>query len=399
MKNISIFKGSLAILCIMSIVFMPLANRQSAWMMLVILISTILLLSTTNNKIIYSVKNSISCKVSFIWIILYTIYFIISVLTKGTEGIRIYYFSSIIWLILGIIIYTISKTDDEEKGLAIMIKYSTILLVLLFIRFMYLFVSQTGGSSEELKNTIPYYLMYLSIPVLLKNSRVGKYILIFLIAFFILLSTKRGPLLLMILSGGMTYLLTNNRSLIFKIISISSIAILISVVGFIIFPDLIDKFIGRFDVSDLNSDQGLDDLTSTRSIIWAILVDYWISSDISHQICGFGLNAVPEYLEMLTFHNLKIFAHSDWVDTMFNLGGIGLFTFLLFHIALIKEIRKALKYKNKYAHSMLYGYLMFCFSNFFTGSLVSFTTIWFSLFFFYFAAKTKKDVFHNNPTI
>lgn len=393
-----LLKISVIILSIMSTIFMPLANRQSTWMIFLILIAVSLLFVVVQNKVIVSIKKNLICKISFFWIIFYSVYFIHTIFTKGTEGIRIYYFSSIIWLILGILLYSYSLKDKNEKGLSFIIYCSIFLLFYFFTRSLYLSFSHFSSVAEELKNTIPYFLMYLSIPVLLINNRNKKMILLGAITFFILLSTKRGPLLLMIIAGGITYFLTSKKNIFFKISTISFIVILGVLIGILVLPDITDKFVNRFDFSDLESDEGLDNLTSTRSVIWTILYTYWINSNINTQIWGFGLNAVPEHLEMLTYHNLRIFAHSDWVDTMFNLGWVGLSLFFLYHIILIREIVLAIKNDNKYGKYMLYGYLMFLFSNFFTGALVSFSTTWFSIFFFYFAAKTQQKYVFNNHT-
>lgn len=393
-------KLSLCLLAIMSIVFMPLANRQSVWMMVVIIILFGFVFFFAKDKLFLSMRISQVCKMSLVWIIVYSVYFIYTIIVKGSDGVRIYYFSSIIWLLGGILFYSFSLKDTDEQGLKLLIHVAVFFLFILLVRVIYLYIFKLGGDgvSEEFKNTIPYYLLFLSTPIFLISQK-RKYLLIGIVVFIILLTTKRGPLLAMLISGIVTYFLLSNRSLIFKVISIILIGVIAVTVGFVLFPEIVGNVVERFNIDEISSVEDLDRISSSRFVFWAILYDYWSQADSFTKFFGFGLNAVPEYLEMLTFNKLRIYAHSDWVDTMFNIGQFGLCLFIFFHLSMIKEIIKALKYKNKYAKFMLYNYLLFAFSNLYTGALVSFTTVWFAMFFYYFAAKTRKNDFNNNSSI
>ena len=73
------------------------------------------------------------------------------------------------------------------------------------------------------------------------------------------------------------------------------------------------------------------------------------------------------------------FAHSDWIEILFDFGLIGIFLFVLIHFTILKEIGRSFRF-NLIAKSLLFSWVLFFMSNIYTMSTMNKNTIWLFIF-------------------
>ncbi|WP_423127237.1 O-antigen ligase family protein [Gaoshiqia sp. Z1-71] len=329
--------------------------------------------------LLFSPKKKIEFKLFplslFLWIILSSFY----ALFYNRDGFNLetvlVLSKLIIWPLFGIIFYFLALNTNLRYDL--IFRWAFILSILLCSRSLYLLVTSNFqlefGSAEtrELANSNTYLLLWL-IPFLWlkKSDKISKIglVLIFLILF---LSMKRGPILALLASIFVSNIIfeTSVKKKIgfFLIIPITLIGV------YYLASQFYPQFLERFD--DLSSPE--TSLGHGRFEFWGLLFNYYAQADIVVHIFGFGFFEVPDFLS--THYMDLSFAHSDWIEILFDFGLIGIFLFVLIHFTILKEIGRSFRF-NLIAKSLLFSWVLFFMSNIYTMSTMNKNTIWLFIF-------------------
>lgn len=185
-----------------------------------------------------------------------------------------------------------------------------------------------------------YSALYL-IPLFALNLKNTKNIFFISVAFLlVLLSFKRGAMFM----GAIAYILAiffmvlgkkdflkiaaeNIIKVKFAVIVLSAIIIfgVIEYWDIIIYRFLAEKTVG-----------------SGREIFYRLIYNAWLEADWINQLFGFGFFEVPELLSWA--YGAPLYAHSDWLELLYDHGIIGLSIYSILLIAFLKNKNKVKLY-------------------------------------------------------
>lgn len=167
------------------------------------------------------------------------------------------------------------------------------------------------------------YIVLSIVPMLLflETRSIKQYILLGYCLVLILLSMKRGAILIAIMITGIYFLfLFKNAQKTTKLGII--IALVIGLLGcFFIF----DRMISNSDHFNQRIDDTLEGDTNGREFIQGFFISYYFfEASTKEQILGGGANRTLELLNM--------YAHCDWIELLINQGLLGVCVYILFWI-------------------------------------------------------------------
>jgi len=232
------------------------------------------------------------------------------------------------------------------------------------------------------------YLLLWCIPLMmLKGPSVRSSVLVALASVAIIVTVKRGALLALIVSM-LAYVLTfvklfphswDLRKLV-PLIFIVGIALLF------VFPWQWDNISYRLkDLEDLST------MGSGRGTFYRITFSEWYNSDMRGLMFGLGFYTVPSTLWDNYSH--EIYAHSDWLEILHDMGLLGIAVFIALHAAIISILRKAIGLRHALTPSLVMGYCVFAMVNVYSGCTIdNGNTILFSLLLGYSAARIEMDL-------
>jgi hypothetical protein len=331
------------------------------------------------------------------WIILQSIYLIFDIFYRGEILSHfIDYFKFISWALFGIIFYQLGLNDlifnrSKLKSFNIkwLSKFGILFLVFIILRSFYIILNYNYANNKELAqelvNTNTYLILWL-LPLLLINKSKINISILFLGIIVILLAAKRGPIIAIILSSLSVFFLNKrNRTIYLKVFILVSVFLFIS---YLILPEIFVKFFSKWSRESQYFDFA-GNLTSSRSDFWSILVNKWLNGKYYQIIFGFGFFKVPSVLSENI--GVDLFAHSDWIEIMYDNGLLGIFIFSLIHFSAIKSLRLAKFYNCKDTNLLIYIYLTYLFSNFYTQSTIGLQHCWFWIIFSFLLGRTYKE--------
>lgn len=186
-----------------------------------------------------------------------------------------------------------------------------------------------ASDSEEFTNNIGYYFLYIfPLLVFLSDKRLLQIIALVVVTAFILLSMKRGAILICALCLILfaSYLLKVSKGVVkFRTIVLVSLFIVGCFWGIMHLMETSDYFQYR-----LESTMGGD--SSGRDLIYSSIVDYLINQkSVFNILFGNGAN-----------YSLTIsgnYAHNDWLEILVNQGIIGFLVYLVYFILFFLTIR------------------------------------------------------------
>ena len=79
--------------------------------------------------------------------------------------------------------------------------------------------------------------------------------------------------------------------------------------------------------------------SSDRDVIYGYFIEYWLNSNLFHEIFGHGFHATAE---LSVFH---LPAHNDWIESLFDYGIIGFLFELSIFVSLISLAMKKSKHR------------------------------------------------------
>ncbi|HJT24741.1 MAG TPA: O-antigen ligase family protein, partial [bacterium] len=139
--------------------------------------------------------------------------------------------------------------------------------------------------------------------------------------------------------------------------------------GFFLFKDHI---LSR--MSDVGGDKALG---SGREIFYQIVLNHWLDFGVGHKIIGAGFYQVMPMLGL--YYENAIPAHSDWLETLYDQGIIGVLILTTSHLLLVGRVFSSLKRRSPLAPSMAYSYVIFFLASVYSITLYNFDTLWFGV--------------------
>lgn len=277
----------------------------------------------------------------------------------------IYYVSRVMyWTIGSLFIYRMLIIK------AITIK--TIRFFIYWVSIMYFMVTIYAFFFSTLKfdQNIKIYTMLWCIPIFFLLPQTWFRNLIIALSYFtVFISFKRGAMLALFLSSLVAIitetLIRKQFKFTFKATCLClSLFLLVSFSLLSVYSNRPEYFEKR--ISDIDDNKKLG---SGRASFYPFLINKYLDSFKSSPVnffFGNGSRSVQKF--MLKKMGIGIYAHSDWLQIMYDYGVIGLLVFFFgFHFLILKALLKAYKQKYKYTSMLTMTYVNFSLANIYSG--------------------------------
>lgn len=239
---------------------------------------------------------------------------------------------------------TLAAKSDELKDF-----FATWIIVgMLIIAYFFLQNWRFMNAIDEAHMGTAYWILFL-MPILLHTPHKWlRYAGLILVGAILFASFKRGGILALG-CGLLAYLFVKEifigrkfTKLIFFVIAIMALAIV-----FIVVDNALDNlFTERF--MNIKDDGG-----SGRDQVWATTWRMIQQSEFEHLLFGHGHNSV------LTNSPLRLSAHNDFLECIYDFGLFGSLFYFMLHISLIRQIFRNIRLRNPEAAIMAFTYSFF----------------------------------------
>lgn len=204
-------------------------------------------------------------------------------------------------------------------------KYVFIFMTMTIVSFFYnQFQAQVLFGAEEITNNVAYnFVAMLPICLFWYKKPLVQYILIGVAALFVLISMKRGAILVFVISAIPFLLRTfkysskkNKAKVLFGIILL-----------FFLTYYAVQKMLDSNDYFRYRIEQTMEGKTSNRDVIYESLWDEFSNNySLPEMLVGRGADATIEVYGKL--------AHNDWLETLLDQGILGVIVFFLFWLSM-----------------------------------------------------------------
>ena len=281
-------------------------------------------------------------------------------------------------------------------------RYLNTLLIIIIVFYFIMVVYFMFNPALRFTQNLSIYALLWCIPLLLIMKRTAYNKLFFVMAIItIFISLKRGAILALILSI-MIYLFTYfiiNKS--FKVSA--KILALFFVLGFVLFltlsvvhevrPDFFERRIADLTGADKAIGSG-------RGEFFPIIFDRYISSFHSSPekfFFGFGSRSVQDLIGEY-YGGIGVYAHSDWLQMLYDYGMLGFTILTWIHISILRMIYLGIKQKFEYVPSLAMTYVVFFLLNIYSGILFFPNSLYFGIFLSLYNFLWIKNTQHVNGT-
>lgn len=239
---------------------------------------------------------------------------------------------------------TLAAKSDELKDFCA----TWIIVGMLIIAYFFLQNWRFMNAVDEAHMGTAYWILFL-MPILLHTPHKWlRYAGLILVGAILFASFKRGGILAFG-CGLLAYLFVKEiligrkfTKLIFFVIAIMALAIV-----FIVVDNALDNlFTERF--MNIKDDGG-----SGRDQVWATTWRMIQQSEFEHLLFGHGHNSV------LTNSPLRLSAHNDFLECIYDFGLFGSLFYFMLHISLIRQIFRNIRLRNPEAAIMAFTYSFF----------------------------------------
>ena len=236
-----------------------------------------------------------------------------------------------------------AKSDELQDFFA-----TWIIVGMLIIAYFFLQNWRFMNAIDEAHMGTAYWILFL-MPILLHTPHKWlRYAGLILVGAILFASFKRGGILAFG-CGLLAYLFVKEiligrkfTKLIFFVIAIMALAIV-----FIVVDNALDNlFTERF--MNIKDDGG-----SGRDQVWATTWRMIQQSEFEHLLFGHGHNSV------LTNSPLRLSAHNDFLECIYDFGLFGSLFYFMLHISLIRQIFRNIRLRNPEAAIMAFTYSFF----------------------------------------
>lgn len=240
----------------------------------------------------------------------------------------------------------------SRKGNVTIQHVFTFIIILLLINIIGFFYTRTQSilyaaygsrNADGFTLNIGYkFLALFPLILIYERKRFLQYVLVMLALVFVILSMKRGAILIGAVSFILFLLFTlkstsGNKRKIVAFMSLLALIATVYIVNHLLVTN--DYFVSRIE-------QTFEGDSSNRGELFSTFLNHFISEqNFMSFIFGNGANAT-----------LKIgmnYAHNDWLELAINNGVIGLLLYVWYYIALFIDYRKIKKVNRSYANVMM----------------------------------------------
>ena len=261
------------------------------------------------------------------------------------------------------------------------IKHITLTVHIIIIIALLRSLMVTLDPSSPIERNAQQTLLLWCIPLMLLNPRSKVTVsLVYLATFSIVLTLKRGALVGLFLSVP-AYLLAYGR-VARHTRDFKKVALVVGMLFFVIVCVLVwqwDNVLLRWrNLTDV------DTIGSGRGMWFRMILRHCADAPLLNQIFGFGFFSVLPFLDY--YWVAEIIAHSDWLETLHDQGLVGVFAFLLLHLAIILYIRRGILRRAVVVAPLVMGYTVFWSLGFHSQCTMGSNTIFFALLLGYCSA-------------
>lgn len=289
----------------------------------------------------------------------------------------------IFWVLAAFSVYLLRQADCvDEKVLLRMVLFNLgwVCFRILAYKVLHLWIGaavhndETGGfDNDGVINNLGYSLVWL-VPLFLLYSSKIRFPVLLMVLFSMVAAFKRGALLGLIL-GFLVYYFLNRRvpgqakgSLTQDLYR--GLAVLgLSAAGFLAFKDHI---LARMD--DIGGEKSLG---SGRGIFYRIVLDHYERFIGIKKMVGAGFFQVMPMLGL--YYENAIPAHSDWLETLYDQGILGVSILAAIHLAMVYQVLSAVVQKRAWGPQWAYSYVIFFLASVYSITLYTFDTTWFGI--------------------
>lgn len=240
-----------------------------------------------------------------------------------------------------------------------------------------------SGNGDRGSVIFSVYLCLTIVPLILQETNYrNRYYPVLCSLVVIAATTKRTGMLAASLGFAVFYLTDGNseksiREKLERIVKILILGIIIIVTITTVMNEFGIDILERF--GELNSDGG-----SGRNYIWAKVLASFSSSDLIRKLFGHGINSV--FQSVTIYGDVRIKAHNDFVETLYDYGYFGLLLLIVFVLILFKEWYYQFKEHTEqfaiYSLSMIITAFFAAFSYFFIeSSIINYMAVYWGIVF------------------
>jgi hypothetical protein len=289
----------------------------------------------------------------------------------------------VFWVLAGLAVYFLRQVDCLNEKLLyrmVIFNFFWICFRVLAYKLFHFWIGaevrddETGGfDNDGVINNLGYSLVWL-VPLLLTFESKYRFPVLLTVFFSMVAAFKRGALMGLIL-GFLPYYALNRRvpredkSGLAQDLFRTCLILVMAGGAFLLFREHI---LARME--DIGGDKSLG---SGRSIFYQIVLDHWDGFIGAKKLIGAGFFQVMPMLGL--YYENAIPAHSDWLETLYDQGILGVSILGCIHIWLIVRIIQAVRNRDVWGPQFAYSYTIFFLASVYSITLYTFDTTWFGI--------------------
>lgn len=251
-----------------------------------------------------------------------------------------------------ILIYYLTRNSVLDEKVFVVFFFAVILIhgVLSYMNIGYRLEGQRGLSIAD---NMGYTLVTLFSGIMFfTKKKYAFFITIFIIATGVLISGKRGAILVLVLAAIplIKYIFTSYTRSGYRKVFIILLVIIAGSVALYLFGDYFDASLGRFD--KLQEDGG-----SGRNDMYLLYLNNFWSSDTPYIIFGHGLYG-GLWSTGHRYAFVHLLAHNDWLQILFDFGIIGAVIYLLIFSSIYRTIRQHRHFKDDSYYMLVIAFIV-----------------------------------------
>ena len=279
--------------------------------------------------------------------------------------------------------YTYTKREDNKVDDIYVIWYFSVFSIILMTGIT-VFVKVVFGNLESLwnvaregdavidkflgvyKNANPYKFAVLAAFLFLRKSKYNIVLAVLCIV-NILIAGKRGPLLGVVVSSFVIFLISDyNKRRYFKYLI--SFIVLFIVYYLVIDNSIVETLLYRMDISQHSArESNASFYMSGRDNIWEVMINGIIESNPLSLFFGHGTLGT---FNLLTAHNGPGNAHNTWLEVCYNFGLIGLWIYIVYFAKIFGYCKRMRSFNYEHTSVFVFVFVFSLLSTFYTVTYI-----------------------------
>lgn len=217
---------------------------------------------------------------------------------------------------------------------------------------------ERNSTVTEFTNNVSYSFIFLIPYLYLFKKKARALILLLGISVFLLMSMKRGAIILgVVVIFGFLYRILADAPVKKKVG-----VLMATIVFFVLMSNYIADMYENSPYFQSRIEKTLEGNTSERDVILSSLMNYYLNeTNIWQFLLGSGASATSE-------HAINV-AHNDWVELLVDEGLVGFILLLAFFIYFFKDVQKMRRYSHQYYYMFLTIFIIVFLRTFFSMSI------------------------------